>query len=85
MSAPNVMDVAQLQALVSRSPFHRWLGLQVVSVTDDGVEVLAPWREELMSNPDVRIVHGGVVAALVASGRGAYITRRWAPRTQEAA
>lgn len=54
--------------MLSRSPFHRWLGMRVVEGADSGtVKVEVPWREELMSNPDARVVHGGVLATLVDS------------------
>lgn len=65
MSAAVGIDVQRLQAMLSRSAFHRWLDLRVVAVTDDQVEVVAPWRDELMSNPEARIMHGGILAALV--------------------
>lgn len=59
------VGLSQLQAMLWRSPFHRWLGLRVVAFVDGSVTVELPWREELMSNPDARIVHGGVLATLI--------------------
>lgn len=55
----------QVQALITRAPFHQWLGLQVIAVHDDGIEIMAKWREEWVVNPEVRYTHGGVLAALV--------------------
>lgn len=49
----------------TESPFHRFLGLEF-SLGDDGVaEVRMPFREELVSDPDVPYLHGGVLAALL--------------------
>ncbi|MGP0092345.1 MAG: PaaI family thioesterase [Xanthobacteraceae bacterium] len=57
--------VERLQALVSRAPYHQWLGIEVVSVAQDAVELKAKWREDWVVNPDRRYTHGGVLAALV--------------------
>ncbi len=55
----------QIQALVSRAPFHQWLGLTVVAVSDDGIELKAKWREEWVVNVERRYTHGGILAALI--------------------
>ena len=54
-----------LQALIARAPFHQWLGLEVLAVGAEGVEIRATWREEWVVNPDRRYTHGGILAALV--------------------
>src|SRR5437868_15040897 len=53
------------QASITRGPYHQWLGLKVVAVHDDGIEVSATWREEWVVNPERRYTHGGVLAALI--------------------
>jgi uncharacterized protein (TIGR00369 family) len=55
----------QVEQLLTRGPFHRWLGLKVLAVQADGIELKATWREEWVVNPDRRYTHGGVLAALV--------------------
>jgi uncharacterized protein (TIGR00369 family) len=62
------LTVEQVQKLVTRGPYHQWLGLQVIAVHDDGVELKATWREEWVVNPDRRYTHGGVLATLVDLG-----------------
>ena len=57
--------VERLQQLVSRAPYHQWLGIEVISVAQDVVELKAKWREDWVVNPDRRYTHGGVLAALV--------------------
>src|ERR1700693_3267367 len=59
------ITLERVQELVTRAPFHKWLGLKVVAVHDDGIELTATWREEWVVNPDRRYTHGGVLAALV--------------------
>jgi len=59
------MNVEHVQALITRGPFHRWLGLRVVSVGDGEIEVRATWRDEWVVNPDRGYTHGGILAALV--------------------
>lgn len=58
----------RVQELVTRAPFHRWLGLKVVAVHDDGIELTATWREEWVVNPERRYTHGGILAALIDLG-----------------
>ena len=57
--------IEKVQQLITRGPFHRWLGLQVLKVEQDLIEVRATWREEWIVNPDKRYTHGGILAALV--------------------
>src|SRR5205814_1799848 len=57
--------IDKVQALITRGPYHQWLGLKVVAVHDDGIELSATWREEWVVNPDRRYTHGGILAALV--------------------
>jgi uncharacterized protein (TIGR00369 family) len=53
------------QELIDRGAFHRWLGIKVVALHDDGIELTAKWREEWVVNPERRYTHGGVLAALI--------------------
>src|SRR6202021_2065613 len=62
---PNDLSLEQVQALVTRAPFHQWLGLTVLSVTDGSIEIKAAWREEWVVNPERRYPHGGILAALI--------------------
>jgi uncharacterized protein (TIGR00369 family) len=59
------MTPERVEQLLARGPFHRWLGLKVLAVHADGIELKAAWREEWVVNPDRRYTHGGVLAALV--------------------
>jgi uncharacterized protein (TIGR00369 family) len=62
------ITLQRVQELVTRAPYHQWLGLKVIAVADDGVELKATWREEWVVNPDRRYTHGGVLATLVDLG-----------------
>lgn len=59
---PGVEDV---QKLLSRGPYHQWLGLKVVAVGEGTIELTATWREEWVVNPDRGYTHGGILAALI--------------------
>jgi uncharacterized protein (TIGR00369 family) len=59
------LTLEQVQALVTRAPFHQWLGLTVVDVTGDSIEIRAKWREEWVVNTEHGYTHGGVIAALI--------------------
>ena len=64
MSAPDI-SIEAVQQLLRRGPFHAWLGLQVLKVEPDAIEIKAQWREEWMVNPERRYTHGGILATLV--------------------
>lgn len=59
------LTLEQAQALITRAPFHQWLGLTVTALDDDGIEIRAKWREEWVVNVERRYTHGGVLAALI--------------------
>ena len=59
------VTLEQVQALVTRAPFHQWLGLTVLAVGDDSIEIKAKWREEWVVNVERRYTHGGILAALI--------------------
>jgi uncharacterized protein (TIGR00369 family) len=62
------MTVEQVQETLTRGPYHKWLGLQVIAVQDDAIEIKATWREEWVVNVERRYTHGGILAALVDLG-----------------
>jgi uncharacterized protein (TIGR00369 family) len=62
------ITLERAQELVTRAPYHQWLGLKVVALHDDGIELAATWREEWVVNPERRYTHGGVLAALIDLG-----------------
>lgn len=60
-----LISADQVQQLLTRGPYHQWLGLKVLKVERDAIEIQAVWREEWIVNPDKRYTHGGILAALV--------------------
>ena len=58
-------DLGSLQTALDAAPFHRWLGLKVVSAEDGALVLEMPWRDEIVSNPRIPSAHGGVLASLV--------------------
>ena len=56
---------AAVEAMLTKGPFHQWLGLKVQKVDEEGIELTAMWREEWVVNPERRYTHGGILAALV--------------------
>lgn len=59
------MTREKVQEMLLTRPFHQWLGLEVISVGDDSIEIKAKWREEWVVNPQGGYTHGGILAALV--------------------
>lgn len=67
MSYPPVMPLETMNARIQRSPFNRWLGLEVVAATSDSVRTQIVWRDEMIGSPDAGSVAGGVLASIMDS------------------
>jgi uncharacterized protein (TIGR00369 family) len=61
----NKPTLEQLQALVTRGPFNRWLDFAFLKSDESGIEIRATWREDWVVNPERRYTHGGILAAIV--------------------
>jgi uncharacterized protein (TIGR00369 family) len=59
------VTIERAQELIDRGAYHRWLGIKVIALHDDGIELTATWREEWVVNPERRYTHGGILAALI--------------------
>ncbi|MDR7009419.1 PaaI family thioesterase [Paraburkholderia strydomiana] len=59
------LTAEQVQTMLTRGPYHQWLGLRALEVGDGSIEIAATWREEWVVNPERRYTHGGILAALV--------------------
>jgi len=60
-----VWPLDKFQAVMSRCPFNKWLGLEARKVSEEGVEIFLPWRDELLSSPEAQSMHGGILASLI--------------------
>jgi len=56
---------ADVQAIVDRSPYLSWLGITVLALGADTIEVKAGWRPEWVANPAIGQTQGGIHAALI--------------------
>ncbi len=63
MSFNNFQKV--LTALFDDVPFHRLLGMEITSFTNEGLVVKFNMAPELIGNQVKQILHGGVIAAVI--------------------
>lgn len=56
------------QAYLDISPFQRWLGLKVEEASEGRLVLGLQWREEMVSNPNTKSMHGGILASLIDLG-----------------
>lgn len=61
----NVVSRDALQKRMSANPFNHWMGMKIESLTETEIEVSIRWREEMISNPEARYTHGGILGAIV--------------------
>jgi uncharacterized protein (TIGR00369 family) len=59
------IDLAAFERRVLAAPFHRWLGLAVREASAARVVIAMAWREEMVSDPQRRYTHGGILASLI--------------------
>lgn len=60
-----MIALEEFQRLLTRLPYHQWLGLEAISCSEDAVEIRARWREEWVADPVRRHTHGGILASLI--------------------
>lgn len=61
----NVVTAEQIQERLTANPFNAWMGLNVLSLDEEQLEVSMTWREEMMSNPKAKYTHGGIIGAVI--------------------
>ena len=61
----NVVTAEKLQERLTANPFNAWMGLKILNLDEDTIEIGLTWREEMISNPDARRTHGGILGALI--------------------
>lgn len=57
-----------IRGALETAPFQKWLGLTLTDITENGVIFTCPFKDEIISNPVAKTVHGGVLATLVDLG-----------------
>ncbi|MCA1813101.1 MAG: PaaI family thioesterase [Halobacteriales archaeon] len=64
-------EMPNLDALIRVPPFHTWLGLTLLEASAEHAVVRVPYKDELIGNPLIPAVHGGITSALVDLAGGA--------------
>lgn len=52
-------------------PFNKYLGIQLVEIKEGYAKLRVPFKEELVGNPMVRALHGGLIATVMDTAGGA--------------
>ncbi len=64
-------DIESLEDLIRVPNFHDWMNLRVAAVQTGKATILLPYREELIGNPRIPSIHGGILAGLIDLAGGA--------------
>jgi uncharacterized protein (TIGR00369 family) len=62
---PPLQPTTIAEHMIRNVPHGVALGLEVVSVSQDRGSLRAPWRADLVGDPDTEVIAGGVVTALL--------------------
>ncbi|MFA4917531.1 MAG: thioesterase family protein [Syntrophales bacterium] len=54
-----------LQTYANQVPFYKLLGFTLDSFDAENVCIRFPWREEFLGNPLTKLMHGGVISAIL--------------------
>lgn len=66
-------DVDSFDDLIRVPPFHEWLRLRTTHVEKGHVAILLPYKDELIGNPKIPAIHGGILAGLIDLAGGAAV------------
>ena len=69
-AAVDDLIVQKWQQITVISPYSRELGLTLHSVRPEWCVIKVPYDERLVGNPKTRVIHGGVITALLDSCYG---------------
>lgn len=61
----NVVSAEKLNERLVANPFNAWMGLRILDLTEETIEIGLEWREDMVSNPNARVTHGGILGALI--------------------
>jgi uncharacterized protein (TIGR00369 family) len=68
------IDVEKVAQVMLSAPLSSALGLTLVAIEPGRVTFAAPWREDLVGDPDRDVIAGGVVTALIDHAAAATIS-----------
>lgn len=54
-----------LEARLDANLFAAWMGLSILNLDDDTIEIGLTWKEDMIAHPKARYTHGGILAALI--------------------
>ena len=63
--AQNIKTAEELQKRLIANHFNDWMGLKIIGLDEEKIDILMAWREEMISNPKARVTHGGILGALI--------------------
>jgi acyl-coenzyme A thioesterase PaaI-like protein len=51
--------------IIDNTPYMKAIGAYYAGASEDGVTMVLPWREDLVGDPETRVIASGVVTALL--------------------
>ncbi len=67
----SMLDLEALKQVAEEFiPFNKWLGMKVLQMSRGHVTVSIPWRPEIIGDPTIPALHGGVIGAVADAAGG---------------
>ncbi len=67
----SMLDLETLKQVAEEFiPFNKWLGMKVVEMSRGHVTLSIPWRPEIIGDPTIPALHGGVIGAVADAAGG---------------
>lgn len=73
MSAQNSDTTTRARQFIEAIPHSRVLGMSLTKVGDGEAEIVMPYDEALVGDPETGVLHGGAVSALMDTSAGAAV------------
>jgi uncharacterized protein (TIGR00369 family) len=67
--------VITIDDMIRVPPFHEWLGVRLEAMSGAEAVLRIPYRPELIGNPLIPAIHGGIIAALIDLAGGVVLFR----------
>lgn len=60
-----VITITEIEELLTDSPYHQFLGIQLKEITNESLTIKLPFKETFITGNDDGYIHGGLLATII--------------------